>query len=137
MLGEKIGSERGKVTSRRIIPGDDKMSFIKMEITVEMETTVYGVSGMNIGTYVVYERGPGQMFGEGQGIIMTNDGDGIIWQGVGVGRGEEDGSIAMAASIVCQTTSEKLAKLNHLLVLVEQKADMAGSASSELYEWKA
>jgi hypothetical protein len=68
---------------------------------------------------------------------MTADGDGIIWQGYGVGRGGEDGSISMAASIVCQTTSEKLAKLNHMLVLVEHKADMAGSASSELYEWKA
>jgi hypothetical protein len=86
MLGEKIGEERGKVTSRRVLPGDDSLRFVKMEITFETQVTLYGVSGMNIGTYVVYERGGGQMYGEGQGIVTTADGDGAIWNGHGVGR---------------------------------------------------
>ena len=137
MLGEKIGEEHGKVTGRRVLPGDAVRSFVKMEISFETEATVYGIACTNIGTYEVYERGPGQMYGEGQGILMTADGEGAIWNGHGVGRPDESGAIAFAAAIAIQTDSSKLAALNGVMVVVEHKTDMAGSASSELWEWKA
>lgn len=139
MLGERIGEEHGKVTSRRILPGDESRRFVKMEISFESQATVYGVQCTNIGTYQVYERGLGQMYAEGQGILITADGKGAIWNGHGAGRpvGDEAGTIAFAAAVAVQASGDKLAKLNEIMMVVEHKADMAASASSELWEWKA
>ena len=136
MLGQKLGEERGKVTARRILEGDD-YRYVKMEITFETNATILGVAGMNMGTYTVFERVPGQLYGEGRGIFETPDGQGAIWNGHGIGRDAGEGRIAFAASVAFQTSSEKLAKLNNCLVLVEHQIDMQGNAQSELYEWKA
>ena len=70
MLGEQIAEESGRVTGRRILPGDD-YRYVKMEISFESTLTVLGMRGMNMGTYTVYERVPGQIYAEGQGIAMT------------------------------------------------------------------
>jgi hypothetical protein len=136
MLGDKIGSERGKVTGRRVLPGDD-MRFVKLEVSFESEIEIGGVNGQNMGTYVVFERGPGQMYAEGQGIIATMDGAGIIWNGVGVGQMGEDGTIRVAAAIALQTTSENLAHLNHQLTVVEHHAHPDGNIHSDLFGWTA
>ena len=135
MLGEKIGEEQGRVTTRRVLPGDD-YRYIKLEISFETQVTLFGVSGQNIGTYTVFERIPGQLYGEGRGVIMTQDGEGAIWNGHGIGRGTPDGGIAFAASIAIQTDSSKLARLNNVLALVEHTTDAQGAAKSTLWEWK-
>jgi hypothetical protein len=137
MLGDKLGEEHGKVTSRRILPGDD-YRYIKMEVNFESSCTILGHEGMNMGTYTVFERIPGQMYGEGRGIFMTSDGAGAIWNGHGVGHPTGDGmGIAFAASIAIQTDSEKLSRLNGILCLVETTTESDGSVHSSLYEWKA
>jgi hypothetical protein len=137
MLGEKIGEEHGKVTTRRVLPGDD-YRYVKIEMTIETEATIYGVSGMNMGTYTAFERVPGQVYGEGQGIFMTSTGEGAIWTGHGVARMDENGMMHFAASIAFQAPQTgPLARLNGVLVVVEHHAGMDGSANSDLYEWKA
>jgi hypothetical protein len=135
LLGEKIGEERGKVTGRRVLPGDGR--YVKMEVTFETEVTILGVGGMNVGTYEVYERIPGQLYGEGQGVLMTADGEGAIWNGGGIGRVGPDGTMTFAAAVSFQTNSKKLARLNEVLVLVEHSTTMAGTALSTLHEWTA
>jgi hypothetical protein len=137
MLGEKIGEENGRVTSRRMLPGGD-YRYLRMEISFETELTIFGLSGSNIGTYEVFERIPGQVYGEGQGIIMTAAGDSAIWNGHGVGQMREDGTMAFAASVAFQADpASKLARLNSVLIAVEHRTGMDGSAHSELWEWKA
>jgi hypothetical protein len=44
-----------------------------------------------MGTFTAFERVPGQMYAEGQGIIMTADGESAIWNGHGVGHPNGDG----------------------------------------------
>jgi hypothetical protein len=138
MLGEKIGEEHGKVTTRRVLPGEDPR-YVKLEITIETEVTILGQKGGNIGTYSVYERVPGQIYGEGQGVIMLQSGESAIWNGHGVGTPTEDGmGIKIAASVAFQAGgSGKLAALNNVLVVVEHTAAGDGSAHSNLFEWKA
>ncbi len=135
MLGEKIGEEHGKVTTRRVLPGDD-FRYVKMEISFETECTVYGQTGQNIGTYVVWERVSGQIYAEGQGIFMTGNGVGAIWNGHGVGHGSESG-LDFAASVAFQAPDGVLGRLNGCLVLVEHHATNDGQAHSTLHEWKA
>lgn len=136
MLGDKIGEESGQVTGRRVLQGDD-YRYMKMEISFETTSTVLGHTGSNIGTYTIYERVPGQIYGEGQGIFMASDGESAIWNAHGVGHPTGDGmGMAFAVSVVFQA-SEKLAKLNEMLVVVEHTSDNDGNAKSVLYEWKA
>lgn len=136
MLGEKLGSERGRVTGRRVLPGEE-MRYVKLEVSFESETDVLGVKGQNVGTYTIVERGPGQVYAEGQGIIMTETGEGVIWNGHGVVQMGPDGTMKVGASIACQTSSEKLASLNHMLVVVEHHAHPDGKLHSDLYGWTA
>ena len=135
MLGEKLGEEHGKVTTRRILQGDD-YRYIKMEVSFETSCTILGQEGQNIGTYTVFERVPGQLYGEGRGIFMSNQGESAIWNGHGVGNMTGEG-MAFAAGIAFQAGTGSLNRLNKVLVLVEHKTDNDGNADSTLYEWKA
>jgi hypothetical protein len=136
MMGDKIGEETGKVTGRRALKGDDPR-YLKMEVSFETQATIYGIAGMQMGTYEVMERIPGQLYGEGQGIFMGMGGESAIWNGAGVGRMDEGGSMHFAAAVSFQTNSDKLMKLNGCLAMVEHTTDMEGNAKSVLYEWKA
>ncbi len=124
------------MTGRRILEGDD-YRYVKMEVSFETEATILGLQGMNMGTHVVWERVPGQLYAEGRGIFETADGQGAIWNGHGIGRQTEGLGIAFAASVAFQTNAPGLQALNNALVLVEHRAGADGSASSTLYEWKA
>ncbi len=121
MLGEHIGNEHGHATGRRIIPGADDFRYMKMEISFEAETEMLGVTGQNIGTFTVFERGPGQMYAEGHGV----------------GHGTPDGGMIIAASIACQTTSEKLADLNDTLIVLEHHSHGDGHMHSDFWTWSA
>lgn len=137
MLGEKLGEEQGRVTSRRVLKGDAAGSYMRVEISFEAQGTLLGVQYMNLGTYEIIGRGPGQMYGEGQGIIQGTNGEEGIWNGHGVGEDAGGGVLKFAASIAFQTTTTALAKLNGILVLVEHSINMMdNSAKSTLYEWK-
>lgn len=135
MLGEQIAEENGRVTGRRILPGDD-YRYVKMEISFESTLAVLGMRGMNIGTYTVYERVPGQIYAEGQGIAMTESGESAIWNGHGIGRPTGDGAgMKVSASIAFQAGPGKLARLNEMLIVVEHEAADDGRISSKLWEW--
>ncbi len=62
MIGERIAEEHGRVTGRRILPGDDPR-YVKMEVSDESEVTLLGMKGMDLTTFTVFERIPGQMYG--------------------------------------------------------------------------
>ena len=137
MLGQQIGHETGKVTSRRVLPGGD-FRFVQMEINFEAQGTMLGEQGTDIGTYTMYERVGGQIYGEGQGILMTATGEGAIWKGHGVGTPTPDGSVKFAFSVAYQADPNgKLAALNGCLVIGEHTAGMDGSVETTVYEWKA
>jgi hypothetical protein len=136
MLGNKIGEESGRVTGRRMLQGDD-FRYLKMEVSFETQATLYGQPGMQMGTYTVFERVPGQLYGEGQGIFMAANGESAIWNGHGVGHMTGEGmGIAFAAAVAFQA-SAGLAQLNGVLAVIEHTTDNDGNAKSTLYEWKA
>ena len=137
MLGERLGEEHGKVTTRRVLEGSD-YRYVKMEIGFETAVNILGMKGANMGTYTVFERVPGQLYGEGQGILMVESGESAIWKGHGIGTSTGNGiGMKFAASVAFQAqTNGKLARLNNVLVLVEHVAEGDGSARSTLYEWK-
>jgi len=84
MLGEQIGEETGQVTGTRVLP--DEGAGPKVEVSFQSSGTTLGVHGSNIGTYISVARPDGTLFGEGQGIATSDEGDVVTWRGQGVGR---------------------------------------------------
>ena len=136
MLGKKVGEERGKVIGTRILTGGD-FRYVKMEVSFQAAGKMLGRDITNTGTYVVYERVPGQLYGEGQGIIMTADGESAIWNGHGVGKATGKGmGVTIRFSIAVQAGAGKLAPLNSVLIIGEHEADENGDVHTQTWEWK-
>jgi hypothetical protein len=135
MLGEKIGEFTGKSAMPRVLKGDDPR-YVKMEFTFQDAGKLLGQDAMQNGTYTVWERVPNQLYGEGQGTIMTTAGDSLIWNGHGIGQPTGQGlGIRFAFSVAVQA-SEKLGQLNNILVVGEHEVDSDGNTRTSMWEWK-
>ena len=137
MLGDKVWEGTGRTIGTRILPGDD-YRYVKMEVSFEGPGKVLGMDATNMGTFTTFERVPGQMYAEGQGILMTADGEGAIWNGHGVGHPTGDGmGIAFRYSIAWQaSTTGKLASLNGALHIGEFESKGDGTFTDVGWEWK-
>src|SRR6266852_802260 len=134
MQGEKIGEESGKVTTQRVLPnpGGDP----KMETSFLATGTILGTGHTTRGTYQAALRPNGSLFGEGQGIVMSKDGDMATWVGQGVGTIKKDGSVSYRGAIFYQTASAKWSRLNSVAAIFEYKIDAQGNSRSQIWEWK-
>lgn len=137
MLGEKLGEMTGRVIGTRVLPGDD-YRYVKMEVTVQQTGQVCGVNVTDIGTYTVFERVPGQLYAQGQGILETPQGEGAIWNGHAVSKPTGVGmAMSVRFSIAIQAgTTGALARLREVLVIGEHEVDDDGNTKTSLWEWK-
>lgn len=135
MLGEKfIPDEHGKIVGTRIVASEMYGSL--MEITFQSTGTIFGSGFNNTGTIVGYPRPGGTLHEEGQGLLMTADGEAHSWryQGVFKPSGGLGGTHRGSVFFQAQPTS-KLAKLNGLAAVVSAESDAEGNLSAELWEW--
>lgn len=137
MLGEQIGTFEGKTTGTRVLPGDD-YRYIKMETSFEEQGTLLGMQAWNMGTMTAYERVPGQVYIEGQGIVTTSDGASAIWNAHGVAGMGDGMTMTARISLAFQAASDgPLARLNPVLVVAELESNMeSGQSKTALWEWK-
>jgi hypothetical protein len=83
MLGEQVGEEKGKTTSLRVLD----VQPLKMEISFSGEGKYRGVDGTVSATYWSVLRPDGVLFGEGQAMIMSRDGQEMVTStGQGIGH---------------------------------------------------
>lgn len=135
MLGEMIGESRGKVTGNRVLPSEGQAP--KVETSFQESGKILGVEVTDMGTYWSVARAVGGLYGEGQGVIMTKDGEMAAWTGQGVGRFTGRGSAhSFRGAIYYQTTSAKLARLNNIAVVFEYETDENGNTHGKFWEWK-
>jgi hypothetical protein len=134
MLGELIGEGSGKVIGQRVLPPDSQGT--KMEVSFQQTGKILGVEISETGTYWSVMRQGGALYGEGQGIEMTKDGEVVTWTGNGLGRPNGRGGISYRGAIYYQTTSSKLARLNTVAAVFEFDVDEAGNAKAKVWEWK-
>ncbi len=81
MLGDLIAEEIGQTTYIKVLPTEN--GTIKTEICFQAQGTIVGTQCQDIGTYISVGRPDGTTYGEGQGLIMTVDGDTVTWNGQG------------------------------------------------------
>jgi hypothetical protein len=135
MLGEKIGEDRGKIISQRVLQPEG--SSPRFEVTVQTNGKLLGIDVSETATYVS-TIGPGNsMFGEGTGVLTTKDGEVLIWRGVGAGRPTGRGQATSWRGSVCFTSlPPRFSRLNGVACLFEHECDENGNVEAKTYEWK-
>jgi hypothetical protein len=132
MLGEKIGETTGRRLVRRVISVDPPTA----EVSFEDKGHMIGIPTTGMGTYTSTVRPDGSIFGHGQGLSMTQDGEAFTWTGTGVGHFGPNGSVSYRGMLFFRTTSEKLTKLNNACGAFEYEVDPTGNTTSKIWEWK-
>ena len=135
MLGEKLVEETGKITGYRVLPSDGMHP--KVEVSFQATGKLLEIDTTDMGTYQAVLGADGVLRGEGQGVIMTGEGEVITWSGQGVGRvtGQGSGS-SWRGAIYYQTSSQKLAHLNAVAAIFEHEVDGEGNVHNLVWEWK-
>ena len=132
MLGDQIGVVTGRRIVRRVLSVDPPTA----EVSFEDSGTMFGVAVNGIGTYTSVVRADGSLYGHGQGLETTADGEGVTWSGTGVGKFGPGGSVSYRGMLFFRTTSQKLARLNNACGAFEYDVDPAGNTVSKMWEWK-
>lgn len=135
MLGELVLEERGKTIGLRVLPSE--AGDPKVEVSFQASGKVLGVEHTTMGTYWSAVRPDGSLFGEGQGLVTTQDGDRATWKGNGVGRFTGRGSaVSWRGAIYYQTSSQRLQRLNGVAAVFEYDVDENGNTTGKVWEWK-
>ena len=132
MLGELIGETTGRRLLRRVLSVDPPNA----EVSFEDSGKMLGVNVSGFGTYSSVVRNDGSIYGEGQGVTMTQDGEMISWKGSGVGKFKEKGAVSYRGILYYQTASQKLARLNSAPGVFEYEVDPEGKTQTKVWEWK-
>ncbi|HEY3357077.1 MAG TPA: hypothetical protein VGQ83_27755 [Polyangia bacterium] len=135
MLGEKIGEERGKVIGQRVLAPEGGRP--RIEVTIQTTGKLLGVEYQETATYVS-TPGPGNaLFGEGEAVMMTKDGDALSWKGIGSGKPTGRGQASSWRGSVCfRNLPQKFNRLAGVACVFEHECDENGNVETKLYEWK-
>ena len=133
MLGELIAESHGKRTSRRVLSTDGGL---KVEVSAEDSGKTLGIEANSILTYWAQTRADGSLYGEGQGVLITKDGEMATFKGQGVGKFLGGGAVSYRGAVYYSTTSAKLARLNTIACVFEFDVDADGNTHSKMWEWK-
>jgi hypothetical protein len=132
MLGEQIGESKGRRLLRRVISSDP----MKVEVTFEDSGTMLGVKTSGFGTYVAELRPDGTTFGNGEGGMLTDDGEVIAWKGSGLGHLKAGGAVSYRGILYYRTASAKLAALNSAPGVFEYEVAADGTTEAKVWAWK-
>jgi len=132
MLGEKIGESKGKRLVRRVLSVDPPTA----EVSFEDSGKMLGIATTGMGTYTSVVRADGSIFGSGQGMNTTDEGEAVTWNATGLGHFGPGGSVSYRGMLFLRTTSKKLARLNNTCAAFEYEVDAKGGTISKLWEWK-
>lgn len=136
MLGELIFESTGKIVGQHVLSVEN--GILKLEITAAGSGTIRGGTEMTeTWTYWTIQRSDGTSAGEGQGMMMTRDGEVATATGRGEGKKNETGKIRYPGVIFFTTNAkDKLAFLNHMIGVNEYEVGESGGYTFKCWEWK-
>ena len=134
-LGDLVVEETGTVTGIRVLSNDASGS--KVEISMRTTGTIRGVAESSLWTYSQLTRPDGSTYGEGEGVMTTQDGDVIHLKGSGAGQvGAPGDTINFRVINFAHTESVKYADLNSIGLVGHYDVAADGSAVNKNWEWK-
>jgi hypothetical protein len=135
MLGEMIAKSSGKLTGVKVLPSEGPVP--KLEVALQGTGKLLGQAMTEFITYWQTVRPDGELYGEGQVVMMTQAGDIVTWKGFGVGRPTGQGFAASYhVAGAHQTISEKLRLLNSVVRVIDYELDADGNYTYKEWEWK-
>jgi hypothetical protein len=134
MLGNLIGEEQGKLTALRVL--DSGGGGPKVEVNMRTNVKILRLAAVNLGTYTSAVQPGGFLYGEGQGIVSTQEGDMVTWKGQGTGKLKLGGGASYRGAIYFQNGSGKLAGLNGTAAVYEHDSDANDNITTKYWEFK-
>ena len=134
MLGDLIMEEKGKISGYRVI--SSRGGGQRVEVSFQASGKILGIEHRTLATYWSVVQPNGFLYGEGQGVLMTKDGDSATWVGQGAGRFKPGGGVVWRGALYYQTASPKLARLNGIAAVFEYETEANDNTSGKLWEWK-
>ena len=134
-LGNLILDETGTVTGLRVLSTD--ASGTQLEVCLQTTGTIRGVPETCFWTYTQLIRPDGSIYGGGQGVMTTQDGDVIQLIGHGSGQAPPPGEATKFHTMIHpHSTAAKYADLNVIGLAGEYDVDPDGSAVNKCWEWR-
>lgn len=133
MLGEQILALKGNRTGSRVLSTDGGF---KMEVSFEDSGEILGCQAKNMGTYWSGTRPDGSLYGEGQGALVTKDGQMATWKGQGMGKLQPGGAVSYRGALYYTTKSAELVRLNDIAVVFEFEVGAGGDVQTRGWEWR-
>ena len=135
MLGELIGEDRGQVMSTRVLPTEPGQG-PRLEVSFESNGTLLDVVTHEVATYSAVARADGTLYGEGQGMITSPQGEVATWRGSGVGRMNAAGGSDFRGAIYFESAAPRWATLHGMAGVFEFGVDESGKTEARIWEWK-
>ena len=133
-LGDLVLDETGTITGIRVLSNDASGS--KLEISLRTTGTVRGVAESTLWTYWQLVRPDGSMYGQGEGVMTTQDGDVIQLTGHGSGQSPAPGEVTKFRTMLhAHTASAKYADLNSIGLVGNYEVAADGNATNKCWEW--
>ena len=130
MIGELIGEWKGKGTFRVLAEG-------KMEVTNVGSGSILGKETTVMETVVMTRMPNGVTMVEGNGMIMTAEGENVTAKLSGIGWSTGKGlKCSFRGAHYFMTSSSKLASLNKTVGVYEFEQDEKGEYSDKIWAWK-
>ncbi|MEU1286847.1 hypothetical protein [Kitasatospora sp. NPDC005856] len=133
MLGDRIAELTTTETGRRVLP---TVGGPALEVSMTGTGQLLGHQVREFASYESELRPDGSLFGEGQGVGMTDKGETYSWHGSGIGHFTEGGAVSWRGSIYFESTADAFLRLNDLVGLFEFDNDPQGNGKAVLFEWK-
>ena len=132
MLGEQISDEIGKIIGFRVLGEAGP----KVEVSIQSKGKLLGSDCQGRATYWSEMQPSGFLYGEGQGMYMTTDGDMASWKGQGSGKLTPGGGASYRGAVHFLKATGKLARLAGTVAVFEHGTDANDNAASKFWEWK-
>jgi hypothetical protein len=133
MLGEFIGELKGKITSQRVLSVEGP----RMETSISATGNLRGAQVTETLTYVASQTSKGVLYGVGNGVIISTEGELVTYTGEGIGKFDSSGTLKWRGAIFFTSESTgRLSSLNNLVGVFEAQVDAEGNFSDKTWEWK-
>jgi len=135
MIGDLIGELTGKIVGQRVIRRHH-FTELTIERSTESKGKILGMDVTFITTVKLRERPQGGMYVEGNGIMMTLNGEKVVLHGSGISIPGKGPSMNMRGIRYAQTTSPSFSRLNNVALVFEIETTPEGTVHDKMWEWK-
>jgi hypothetical protein len=133
-LGELVLEDSGQITGIRVLSTD--ASGTTLELNLQLSGTIRGIGQNTLWTYTMLQRPDGSLYGQGNGVLTTVNGDVIHLIGSGSGKANPGGTVRFCTMLHPHGATGQNADLNAIGLAGEYEVAADGTATNKCWEWK-